>query len=719
MANLSLRHIYKVYSGGVRAVSDFNLEIDDKEFIVFVGPSGCGKSTTLRMIAGLEDISAGELYIDDKLVNDVEPKDRDIAMVFQNYALYPHMTVYDNMAFGLRLRHVPAKVIDEKVQEAAEILGIKHLLERRPKALSGGQRQRVALGRAIVREPKVFLLDEPLSNLDAKLRVQMRTEITKIHHRLATTFIYVTHDQTEAMTMGTRIVVMKDGIVQQVDTPTTLYDNPANLFVACFLGSPQMNIFKARLVEENGELYAQIGETNKVLIPKSRAKRLIDTSVIGTEVLLGIRPEDVHYEQMLVEAHPDSVINATVDVIENLGNETILYLNVEGKDDYTIARVNSRYTFAQGDEVKMYLATEHAHVFDPTTELTLMGVPDYNRIPAQLVAAEEGLCVMFGDTCIKLPETVVSRITDQWAINNKVTLALAPGAIKTEEARGENDVLIEGVAEFFDNYPRYKAVYATIPGAENYVIAARPLDYEFVGGEKINLYVNPEDVQLFNESGERIVADKPVTYNATSGTVTEAAQVYSYKFAANNGTKARLSFSNVEAGLPGLATTTEEDRPIHILSRGFTIDKNDISKNSKMVIVGNITALDEYRRDAVVTVAASGFDEPITAIIRDFSGYNVGDKIKLGVNPGAVKVGKHMTNAEAVVAAQSEGEIRYKEIKAAREHERELENTAKAAAAKPQKEQAATEETAAKKAPAAKKPTAAKAPVKKPTAKKK
>lgn len=232
MASLSLRHIYKVYPGGVRAVSDFNLDIDDKEFIVFVGPSGCGKSTTLRMIAGLEDISAGELYIDDKLVNDVEPKDRDIAMVFQNYALYPHMTVYDNMAFGLRLRHVPAQVIDEKVQEAAKILGIEALLSRRPKALSGGQRQRVALGRAIVREPKVFLLDEPLSNLDAKLRVQMRTEITKIHHRLATTFIYVTHDQTEAMTMGTRIVVMKDGIVQQVDTPTTLYDNPANLFVA-------------------------------------------------------------------------------------------------------------------------------------------------------------------------------------------------------------------------------------------------------------------------------------------------------------------------------------------------------------------------------------------------------------------------------------------------------------------------------------------------------
>ena len=244
MASLSLRHIYKIYPGNVKAVSDFNLEIDDKEFIVFVGPSGCGKSTTLRMIAGLEEISAGELYIDGNLVNDVEPKDRDIAMVFQNYALYPHMTVYENMAFGLRLRKMASKEIDDRVKEAAAILGITPLLSRKPKALSGGQRQRVALGRAIVREPKVFLLDEPLSNLDAKLRVQMRTEITKLHNKLATTFIYVTHDQTEAMTMGTRIVVMKDGIVQQVDTPQFLYDSPENKFVASFLGSPQMNFFE-------------------------------------------------------------------------------------------------------------------------------------------------------------------------------------------------------------------------------------------------------------------------------------------------------------------------------------------------------------------------------------------------------------------------------------------------------------------------------------------
>ncbi len=256
MANLSLKHIYKVYPGDVTAVKDFNLEIADKEFIVFVGPSGCGKSTTLRMIAGLEEISKGELYIGDRLVNEVEPKERDIAMVFQSYALYPHMTVYDNMAFGLKLRKVPKDEIDKKVKDAAKILDIEHLLDRKPKALSGGQRQRVALGRAIVREPKVFLMDEPLSNLDAKLRVQMRTEISKLHQRLQTTFIYVTHDQVEAMTMGTRIVVMKDGIVQQVDSPQEIYNNPANIFVAGFIGSPQMNFIDGTIKEEGGKYFA-------------------------------------------------------------------------------------------------------------------------------------------------------------------------------------------------------------------------------------------------------------------------------------------------------------------------------------------------------------------------------------------------------------------------------------------------------------------------------
>ncbi|MEG2082761.1 MAG: sn-glycerol-3-phosphate ABC transporter ATP-binding protein UgpC, partial [Oscillospiraceae bacterium] len=293
MASISLKGIYKIYPGDVTAVTDFNLEIEDKEFIILVGPSGCGKSTTLRMIAGLEDISKGELYIDDKLVNDVAPKDRDIAMVFQNYALYPHMSVYKNMAFGLELRKMPKDEIEKRVTEAAKILDIDHLLERRPKALSGGQRQRVALGRAMVRNPKVFLLDEPLSNLDAKLRTAMRTEITKLHKRLGTTFVYVTHDQTEAMTMGDRIVVMKDGFIQQVDTPQKLYNAPVNMFVAGFIGAPQMNFLDATVAVENDKVSIDFAGKYKFTLPDSKVAGTSLKEYDGKTITVGIRPEDI------------------------------------------------------------------------------------------------------------------------------------------------------------------------------------------------------------------------------------------------------------------------------------------------------------------------------------------------------------------------------------------------------------------------------------------
>ena len=292
MASLSLENVCKVYPNGYQAVQNFNMEIADKEFIIFVGPSGCGKSTTLRMIAGLEDISSGTFKIDGKVMNDVEPKDRDIAMVFQNYALYPHMTVYDNMAFGLKLRKVPKDEIDKAVKDAARILDLTHLLDRKPKALSGGQRQRVAMGRAIVRSPKVFLMDEPLSNLDAKLRVQMRTEIAKLHQRLGTTIIYVTHDQTEAMTLGTRIVVMKDGIVQQIDSPQNLYDKPNNLFVAGFMGSPQMNFIDATARVAGGKAYLDV-EGQSIELPADKAKAIIDGNYNGKQVTFGIRPENI------------------------------------------------------------------------------------------------------------------------------------------------------------------------------------------------------------------------------------------------------------------------------------------------------------------------------------------------------------------------------------------------------------------------------------------
>jgi len=370
MASLSLNHIYKVYSGNVTAVSDFCLEIDDKEFIVLVGPSGCGKSTTLRMVAGLEEISAGELYIGDRLVNDVAPKDRDIAMVFQNYALYPHMTVFDNMAFGLKLRKTPKAEIKQRVEEAAKILDIAHLLNRKPKALSGGQRQRVALGRAIVREPKVFLFDEPLSNLDAKLRVAMRTEITKLHQRLQTTFIYVTHDQTEAMTMASRIVVMKDGFVQQVDSPQNLYDYPANLFVAGFIGSPQMNFFTVKLEKEGNDVLAKFGD-NAIVVPQAKLAKFIDESYIGKEVYMGIRPEDIDDSAEAV-ANSNAVVECSVEVTELMGSETYLYLSTSGKDENIIARVDPRTESRAGQKVKVAFDVERLHFFDKDTEATLL-----------------------------------------------------------------------------------------------------------------------------------------------------------------------------------------------------------------------------------------------------------------------------------------------------------------------------------------------------------
>ncbi|MBQ8276126.1 MAG: sn-glycerol-3-phosphate ABC transporter ATP-binding protein UgpC, partial [Clostridia bacterium] len=350
MASLSLKHIYKKYPGGVTAVSDFNLEIKDKEFLILVGPSGCGKTTTLRMIAGLEEITEGELFIGDRLVNDVAPKDRDIAMVFQNYALYPHMTVFENMAFGLKLRKTPKEEIKRRVEEAARILDITHLLDRRPKALSGGQKQRVALGRAIVRNPKVFLLDEPLSNLDAQLRAAMRTELTKIHKRLETTFIYVTHDQVEAMTMATRIVVMKDGLIQQVDTPQNLYDNTTNIFVAGFIGTPQMNFINSSLEKKGEDLYVDFAGT-QIKLPAEKANNPALKEYIGKEIVLGLRPECIHDEPMYLSNFADSVIDTYVEVTELMGAEIYLYLVVEEQN--LIARVSSRSQARSGDTIKV------------------------------------------------------------------------------------------------------------------------------------------------------------------------------------------------------------------------------------------------------------------------------------------------------------------------------------------------------------------------------
>lgn len=366
MASISLKGVNKVYPNGVHAVIDFNMEIEDQEFIIFVGPSGCGKTTTLRMIAGLEDITAGELRIDGKYMNDVEPKDRDIAMVFQNYALYSHLTVYDNMAFGLKLHKVPRKEIDRAVREAARILDLTELLNRKPKALSGGQKQRVAMGRAIVRKPKVFLMDEPLSNLDAKLRVQMRAEIAKLHQRLGTTIIYVTHDQTEAMTLGTRIVVMKDGVVQQIDSPQNLYEKPCNLFVAGFMGSPQMNFLDATVRISGARAFLEF-EGQSIPLPEAKARPLIEGDWDGRSVILGIRPEDIfEKKESFASGNQGCDFKVTCDVYELLGAEVFLYFEL-GKSAVT-ARVESDTRVRPGDELTVSFDIDKIHIFDKETE---------------------------------------------------------------------------------------------------------------------------------------------------------------------------------------------------------------------------------------------------------------------------------------------------------------------------------------------------------------
>jgi multiple sugar transport system ATP-binding protein len=376
VAKVVLENVSKIYPGGVRAVDNANLTIQDREFVVLVGPSGCGKSTVLRMVAGLEEISSGNIYIDARRVNDVPPKDRDIAMVFQNYALYPHMTAHKNMAFGLMLRKYPKAEIDARVREAAQILGITdEQLQRKPKALSGGQRQRVAVGRAIVRKPKAFLFDEPLSNLDAKMRVQMRAEINKLHSRLQSTMIYVTHDQVEAMTMGDRIVVMKDGVIQQVDDPISLYDNPKNLFVAGFIGSPPMNFFRGTIQQRaNGLWFAEkTSEASKnggfsVRIDDRMAETL--TSHVGKAVVFGVRPEDVNDRKLAGQANPDQIVHSTVDVVEPMGAEIYLYLNT-GSHTF-VARVNSRKTTDENQPIDMVFDMRNCHFFDAQTERVIV-----------------------------------------------------------------------------------------------------------------------------------------------------------------------------------------------------------------------------------------------------------------------------------------------------------------------------------------------------------
>ena len=386
METLKFVNINKIYDSKVQAVFDFNLDVKDKEFIVFVGPSGCGKSTTLRMVAGLEEITSGELYINDRLVNDIAPKDRDIAMVFQSYALYPHMTVFDNMAFGLKLRKIPKEEIEKRVNEAAAILGLEPYLNRRPKALSGGQRQRVALGRAIVRSPKVFLMDEPLSNLDAKLRVQMRSEIAKIHEKVGATTIYVTHDQTEAMTMATRIVIMKDGHIQQIGSPKEVYNFPANIFVGGFIGSPAMNFVTGRYID--GKFVIEADKTQRrIEIELTDELRANIQGYEGEEVVFGIRPEDIHIDGVIVDRYPNSQADIECDVVELLGHELILYGYLNGQR--ITVKTSAINDIQVHDKVRLTFDLSKAHFFDPKSTNRLVYKKEKLGIQEEVKAEEE------------------------------------------------------------------------------------------------------------------------------------------------------------------------------------------------------------------------------------------------------------------------------------------------------------------------------------------
>ena len=502
MADVTLRHVYKVYDGGVRAVNDFDLEIKDKEFVVFVGPSGCGKSTTLRMIAGLEDITAGQLYIDGELMNEVEPKNRDIAMVFQSYALYPHMTVYDNMAFGLKLRHTPKEEIDKRVKAAAEILEISELLTRKPKALSGGQRQRVALGRTIVRDPKVFLLDEPLSNLDAKLRVSMRSEITKLHERLETTFIYVTHDQTEAMTMGNRIVVMKDGFIQQADTPITLFEDPCNLFVATFLGSPQMNIIDAELFMEGNKLKAKLNGLDNMVVtfPEIKAKQLANKDYIGQKVLLGIRPEHVRPNQ--------GDLSSFVEVVEHLGDESILYCKMENRKEPFIIKIPFNSKMHANEDIKVEFDMEHVYLFDVETHKAIMGIPHEDEIPARI---NDNL-LKIGEQEVVLEKDFLDHLLD-CAFDSDVKLAIKPDYIsftkpvvkaENEEEVEEKVISLKGKLEFIEQKTDYQAVYFSLKGVEGYFAMKVANGEKVTLGKEIELYFPYRRLKIYDQNHNKI-----------------------------------------------------------------------------------------------------------------------------------------------------------------------------------------------------------------------
>lgn len=610
MSQVTLKHVHKVYEGGVHAVKDFSLDIRDKEFIVFVGPSGCGKSTTLRMIAGLEEITAGQLYIDNVLVNDKESKDRDIAMVFQSYALYPHMTVYQNMAFGLKLRKFPSEDIDRRVKKAAEILEISDLLTRKPKALSGGQRQRVALGRAIVREPSVFLLDEPLSNLDAKLRVQMRTEITKLHNRLATTFIYVTHDQTEAMTMGTRIVVMKDGWIQQVDSPITLFENPTNLFVATFLGSPQMNILKATLMLKNDKLVALLGgdKQKEIVFSNQKKEQLASKEYLNQEVYLGIRPEHLSIR--------DDGIPGIVDVVEQLGDESLVYVKLENIENTIIIKTTLHKRFQSKEKIKVSFDSNKIHLFDLNNENAIIGIPHENRLPAKI----KGNTLSFGENKINLSSEILNRL-NELAFQNEVVLGIKP--IDLSLVKNKSDYQIEAEVAFLEYKSDYVACYAKVKGIQQYLVFRLKINDKSMPKpkDKVILYI-PEDKIVIYHNEERLLLKEKINNNETKCQVEHA------------GNQTIIAFGRQKITIPKRENITPGEHILKLKQHGakalFTnkmLKKYKLQKeNYPKAQTIKVSAYDEDKtgKKNALFVKVDGFENYVTLIVENnFSVYDM------------------------------------------------------------------------------------------------
>ncbi len=628
MAGLKLRHIYKVYNGGVRAVNDFNLDIKDKSFVVLVGPSGCGKSTTLRMVAGLENITSGQLYIDNTLVNDVESKNRDIAMVFQSYALYPHMTVYQNMGFSLKLRHEKPAVIEEKVKKAAEVLEISDLLDRKPKELSGGQRQRVALGRAIVREPNVFLLDEPLSNLDAKLRVQMRTEITKLHEKLQTTFIYVTHDQTEAMTMGDTIVVMNKGFIQQADAPVTLFEDPTNLFVATFLGSPQMNIVEVDLVEEKGKVGVKLeGVNSNIVWLKDNTAKQIKNGGLSFEkkYLFGIRPDHIKIAKEGIPAH--------VEAVEQLGDETIIYTTIENHKQHVVVKAPLTININVHDDVFLDFLKERVYLFDKDSEHSLIGMPSYNKIPCHL----EGNELVVGKQRIGLDEEYTSHILAR-AYTSNIFLAVKPEHV--EFAKNEANRELKAKVEFIEERTNYNIVYASLDGASQFLTFRMSKERKYKDGEAISVYLPLDRTYLFDENDDSFFSREEIHENKCRATVSTAKDGKTV-IKINGGQTLVYPNMGVEDGEYEFILKQEGAQVVFDKKTAKGI-KEDVNRHAVPKQFLTVSCYDEEPQHKINTifVKIKGFDEYVTLVVNNnFSVYKM-PVFKINLTPDCFELKK-------------------------------------------------------------------------------